>query len=98
MDQTLKEILASYDDKAPLAEAHTIPDAWYTDSRVAALEQQKVFSRTWQAVGRIDQVEKPGQYVTATAAGEPIVVVRGSDNQLRAFFNVCRHHAMTVMT
>lgn len=97
MDQTLQEILASYNDKAPLAEAHTIPAAWYTDSRVAALELQNVFSRTWQAIGRTDQVEKPCQYVTATVAGEPIVVVRGSDKQLRAFFNVCRHHAMTVM-
>jgi choline monooxygenase len=98
MEQTLKEILASYTDKAPLAEAHTIPAAWYTDARVAALEQQNVFGRAWQAVARTDQVEKPGQYVTATVAGEPVVVVRGSDNQLRAFFNVCRHHAMTVMT
>jgi choline monooxygenase len=98
MEQTLKEILASYNDKAPLAEAHTIPAAWYTDARIAALEQQNVFSRTWQAVGRKEQVEKPGQFVTAAVAGEPIVIVRGSDNQLRAFFNVCRHHAMTVMT
>jgi choline monooxygenase len=97
MEQTLKEILASYNDKAPLAEAHTIPAAWYTDARIAALEQQNVFSRAWQAVGRRDQVEKPGQYVTAMVAGEPIVVVRADDNQLRAFFNVCRHHAMTVM-
>ena len=43
------------------------------------------------------QVEKPGQYVTATVAGEPIVAVRGRDSKLRAFYNVCRHHAMTVM-
>ena len=43
------------------------------------------------------QVEKPGEYVTATVANEPIVVVRGSDGKLRAFYNVCRHHAMTVM-
>jgi choline monooxygenase len=98
MEQTLKEILASYNDKAPLAEAHTIPAAWYTDARVAALEHQNVFGRAWQAVARTDQVERPGQYVTATVAGEPVVVVRGGDNQLRAFFNVCRHHAMTVMT
>jgi len=97
MEQTLKEILASYNDKAPLAEAHTIPAAWYTDARIAALEQQNVFSLAWQAVGRRDQVEKSGQYVTAMVAGEPIVVVRADDNQLRAFFNVCRHHAMTVM-
>jgi len=38
------------------------------------------FSRTWQAVGRTEQVAKPGQYVTASVAGEPVVVVRGSDN------------------
>jgi len=98
MDPALKKILASYDDKAPLAEAYTIPAPWYTDARIAELERQNVFSRTWQAAGRLDKVEKPGQYVTSSVAGEPIVVVRGSDNQLRAFFNVCRHHAMTVMT
>jgi phenylpropionate dioxygenase-like ring-hydroxylating dioxygenase large terminal subunit len=97
MDQTLKEILASYDDEAPLAEAHTIPAAWYTDTSVAELERESVFARTWQAVGRTNQVEKPGQYITASVAGEPIVVVRGSDSKLRAFYNVCRHHAMTVM-
>jgi choline monooxygenase len=97
MERKLKEILASYDDAAPLAEAQTIPAAWYTDARVAALERENVFARTWQAVGRAEQLEKPGQYLTATVADEPIVVVRGSDNQLRAFFNVCRHHAMTVM-
>jgi choline monooxygenase len=97
MERTLKQILASYNDAAPLAEAHTIPAAWYTDARVAALERENVFARTWQAVGRAEQVEKTGQYLTATVASEPIVVVRGSDNQLRAFFNVCRHHAMTVM-
>jgi len=97
MEQTVKEILASYNASAPLSEAHTIPAPWYTDTRIADLELQNVFSRTWQAVGRMEQVEKPGQYVTATVAGEPVVVVRGSDNKLRAFFNVCRHHAMTVI-
>jgi choline monooxygenase len=97
MEPTLKEILASYNDAAPLSEAYTIPAAWYTDARVAALERENVFARTWQVVGRADQIDKPGQYLTATVASEPIVVVRGSDNKLRAFFNVCRHHAMTVM-
>jgi choline monooxygenase len=97
MDQSLREILTSYNDEAPLADAYTIPAAWYTDARVAELERNNVFARTWQAVGRTDQVAKPGQYLTASVAGEPIVVVRGGDNQLRAFFNVCRHHAMSVM-
>jgi choline monooxygenase len=97
MEQTLKDILASYNDSAPLAEAHTIPASWYTDVRVAELEKQNVFARTWQAVARTDQLGASGQYVTASLAGEPIVVVRGSDAKLRGFFNVCRHHAMIVM-
>jgi choline monooxygenase len=97
MEPTLKEILASYNAAAALQDAYTIPAPWYTDARIAQLELQNVFSRTWQSVGRTAQVEKPGQYVTATVAGEPIVAVRGSDGKLRAFYNVCRHHAMTVM-
>ena len=97
MEASLKDILDSYNAAAPLAEAYTIPAAWYTDQRVADLELKNVFSRNWQAVGRLSQLEKPGQYVTATVADEPIVVVRGRDGKLRAFYNVCRHHAMTVM-
>ncbi len=97
MEPTVKEILASYNAAAALQEAHTIPAPWYTDARIAQLELQNVFSRTWQEVGRSAQVEKPGQYVTAIVAGESIVAVRGSDGNLRAFYNVCRHHAMTVM-
>ena len=97
MEPTLKEILASYNAAAALPDAHTIPASWYTDPRIAQLELQNVLSRAWQAVGRAEQVEKPGQYVTASVAGEPVVAVRGSDGKLRAFYNVCRHHAMTVM-
>jgi choline monooxygenase len=97
MEKPLKDILGSYNAAAPLAEAYTIPAAWYTDKRVAEVELRNVFSRNWQVVGRVAQVEKPGEYVTATVANEPIVVVRGSDGKLRAFYNVCRHHAMTVM-
>ena len=96
--ETVEEILALYDDFAPLAEASTIPAPWYVDTRVAELERQTVFSNTWQIVGRAEQVEKPGKFVSARVAGEPIVVVRGNDNVLRGFFNVCRHHAAAVVT
>ena len=52
MEASLKDILDSYNAAAPLAEAYTIPAAWYTDQRVADLELKNVFSRNWQAVGR----------------------------------------------
>jgi len=98
MKPTLQEIIDSYDARAPLEKASTIPAPWYTDQRVYDLETRNVFGRSWQLVCRADQVSKPGQYVTSEIAGEPIVVVRGSDDRLRAFFNVCRHHAAAIMT
>jgi len=98
MTQGIAEILALYNDRAPLAEASTIPSPWYVDARVADLELENVFSKTWQVIGRTDQIQKPGDFLTFTVAGEPIVAVRGSDGQLRAFYNVCRHHAAAVVT
>ncbi|MGO9648447.1 MAG: aromatic ring-hydroxylating oxygenase subunit alpha [Terriglobales bacterium] len=95
---SVKDILALYDDQAPLAEAFTIPAPWYIDPRIADLEAKTVFSNTWQLAGRGEQLEKPGQFVTTTIAGEPIVVVRGNDHILRAMYNVCRHHAAAVVT
>ncbi len=98
MKTSLREIVESYDARAPLAEAWTIPAAWYVDARVAELERRTVFARSWQVVARSEQVRAPGEYVTAEVAGEPVVVVRGGDRVLRGFFNVCRHHAAAVLT
>ena len=98
MEPSVREIIDGYDPQAPLAEARTIPARWYVDPRIMELERQTVFTRSWQMVGRADQVREPGRYVTWELAGEPILVVRGSDGVLRGFFNVCRHHAAAVMT
>ncbi len=97
MDSSLREIVSSYNDREPLDQASTIPAAWYVDGRIAELERQTVFGRTWQVVARGDQLQGPGQFITAELAGEPIVVVRDGDHQLRAFYNVCRHHAAAVV-
>ena len=99
MRRPIADIIAGYRRNASLAEASTIPAEWYTDPRVLDLERRTVFSHAWQVAGRIDQLQRPGQYVACeTAAGEPIVLVRGNDEQLRGFFNVCRHHAAAVAT
>jgi choline monooxygenase len=98
MTEPLDLVLARFDANAPLERASTIPAEWYTDPRIAALERRAVWSRSWQLVARAAQVAAPGEFVTAEVAGEPIVVVRGADGELRAFFNVCRHHAAAVMT
>ncbi len=92
------QIIESYDPSVSLERASTIPASWYTDKRIFELEKQTVFNCSWQVAARLDQLSKPGDYVTTEIGDEPIVVVRGNDNQIRAFFNVCRHHAAAVMT
>jgi choline monooxygenase len=98
MSRDVRSLLDLYNPNSPLDHAATIPSPWYFDTNIAELENASVFGRSWQAVGRAVQVEKPGQFLTADVAGEPVVVVRGEDAQLRAFYNVCRHHAAAVVT
>jgi choline monooxygenase len=97
MSSSLREKLAAFDPELPLERARTIPSAWYADPEVYAAERRVVFGGTWQAVGRVGQLAEPGSFVTADVAGEPLLVVRDAAGVLRAFFNVCRHRAATVM-
>lgn len=76
-----------------LERAATLPSECYTDAAFLNIENDRVFARTWQLVGRADQAREPGDYFTATIAGEPVIVARGLDEKLRAFSNVCRHRA-----
>ena len=88
--------MVDFDMETPIEAADTPPSAWYVDSAHAERERTRVFTNSWLFVGRADQVVQPGAYFSGFLAGEPYVVVRGDDGQLRAFFNVCRHHAAEV--
>jgi len=85
-----------FDAGVPVAAAWTPPAAWYADPDFAALERRAVFGRGWQFAARADQLGAPGSFVAARAGGETWVVLRHHDGELRAFHNVCRHHAAEV--
>jgi choline monooxygenase len=80
-----------------LTHATTIPSWCYTNPSTLPVEQEKIFARTWQLVGREDQVAAPGSYFSTSVAGEPVLLVRGNDGRLRALSNVCRHRAGPVV-
>ena len=75
----------------PIEQAETIPAHWYTDPRMFELDKKVLFERSWHFVGHTSQLPTPGSYVTARIGEEAVIVVRGKDMILRAFFNVCRH-------
>jgi len=93
MSDQLKTIIEQYDPNLALDYASTIPSSWYIDKDFYDHELQTVFSQSWQLAAHGRQLTEPGKYVTTDIAGEPVVIVRGNDGELRGFFNVCSHHA-----
>lgn len=82
----------------PLERAETVPSAWYTQQEIFDLELEAVFAHTWQFVGASAQLREPGSHLLAQVGREPIIVVRGKDNIIRAFYNVCRHRGGPLAT
>ena len=82
----------------PAQTALALPATCNVDGAVHALERSAVFARSWQLVGREDQVVARGDHLVAEIGGVPLVVVRGEDRVLRALHNVCRHRAGPLAT
>ncbi|HTK57064.1 MAG TPA: aromatic ring-hydroxylating dioxygenase subunit alpha [Gemmatimonadales bacterium] len=75
----------------PVTRSDTIPSGWYTDAAFHNVDRDAVFARTWQNVGAVDQVKEAGQFIVGRVADNPVIVVRGQEGELRAFYNVCKH-------
>jgi len=73
-----------------------IPTARYTDPAFHELEKERVFARSWLFAGHESEWPDPGSYRLTARSGAPIVVVRGEDGVLRAFYNACRHRGAPV--
>ena len=57
------------------------------------LEREAIFKRAWLNVGRVEELPRVGSYLTKEidAAKTSVIVVKGKDEQVRAFYNICRH-------
>jgi phenylpropionate dioxygenase-like ring-hydroxylating dioxygenase large terminal subunit len=73
-----------------------IPAARYTDPAFFALEMERIFHRSWLFAGHESDWPEPGSYRTFTRSHAPLVIVRGPDGVLRAFYNSCRHRGAPV--
>ena len=78
-------------------EDFSLPGWIYRDADFLRAEKQQVFAASWQVVCHLNDIPKPGDYHTLDFLGEPLVVVRGRDHGVKAFFNVCRHRASRLL-
>lgn len=61
------------------------------------LEQKHIFGNTWQFAGFTEDVKDPGDYITTQCGLTNILIVKGSDQELRAFHNICRHRGTQLL-
>jgi len=83
--------------KPALPNEFLVDNRVYTDPKVFDLEQERLFLRCWNFVCHASEVRAPGDFLTTTVAGQPIVVCRTKSGEVRAFFNTCRHRAAQVV-
>lgn len=81
----------------PFDDARAMPPAVYTSAEFLARETRDIFTKEWQCVGRASALAKPGDYLSATIANQPIVVVRDEQMGLRAMSNVCLHRMSVLL-
>jgi Rieske 2Fe-2S family protein len=83
--------------RRPYRGASLLPGRAYHDEVIHEWEREQFLRGDWVIAGRSAQAPDPGTYFLTELDGEAIVVVRGRDNELRAFYNVCRHRGTAVI-
>jgi carnitine monooxygenase subunit len=72
--------------------------AWtYRSEALFRLERRKLFLTHWQIVGHVNDIPAPGDWLTFDLLNERAVIMRGSDGEVRAFHNLCRHRGARVV-
>jgi choline monooxygenase len=83
---------------APLKDAVGLPGRAYYDPEVWELERKTIFNKGWFAAAYASEVPNPGDVMPLMIAGYELLFVRGSDDRVRCFHNLCRHRGTKLVT
>jgi len=78
-------------EQIPSAGAKSLPQKYFISQEVFAREQAEIFSKQWLLVGHQSQIPDAGDYIVQQVIGESLIVIRDKSEEIRGFFNVCRH-------
>ena len=87
--------LAEFEAPAPVARG--LPASAYTSEAFFALENERIFSRSWVLAGFAHELARPGDAVPVSVVGRPVLLVRGTGGEVKAFHNVCRHRCLKLV-
>lgn len=97
-DASLAEVRAALRHAESAADdaGWSMPESFYSDPAVLALEREHLFAKEWVCIGRVEELPEPGSFFTFQLCDEPLVAVRGDDHRIRVLSNVCRHRGALI--
>jgi len=70
----------------------------YTDPDIFELEMERLWRTGWVYLGHDSQVPKPGDYYATDIAGQPLLMLRAPEGEVRVFFNRCAHRGARLVS
>ncbi|SDM21385.1 Rieske 2Fe-2S family protein [Franzmannia pantelleriensis] len=70
---------------------YSLPQPFYNDARLFALDMQEIFEKEWLFAGMSCEIPTKGSFMTLEVGDNPLILVRGADGAIHGFHNVCRH-------
>lgn len=83
--------------RQPIAQAHGLPNAHYTDPDIFAEERSALLMAGWAGLAVAADVPEPGDAQPVTFLGMPMLLLRDKSGQVRVFQNICRHRGMILV-
>ena len=83
--------------REPINKARHVPGSFYSSLEVYELEKQNIFMKDWLCIARVEELENPGDYMAIRIMGEPAIIVRDDEGELKAFSNTCAHRGVEVI-
>ena len=74
-----------------LAEPVVIGREAYVSRAYLEAEREKLWRHHWLQAGRVEDIPKPGDYITYDILDDSVIITRADDGGIRAFHNVCPH-------
>ena len=94
LDRLHEQIVESA--KSPLDQARALPSAAYTDPEHYAWEVEHLLRKEWLCAGHVSQVPNSGDFRNLDLLGEPLLLARGKDGEVRVLSRVCPHRGMDI--
>jgi phenylpropionate dioxygenase-like ring-hydroxylating dioxygenase large terminal subunit len=85
--------IRNLDDIVQAELSKMLPPECYTQENWFQREVQAIHFPAWHFVCMASSIFEEGSYVTRQFLGRSVIVVRGEDGTIRAFFNACRHRS-----